>query len=80
MRVKCQLGVEWRGEGEDEGGITEEGQGAVGADETWGGVNGKEERSIGIETRRSEALASVKPMQPIEPLRLAKQAARMSLN
>jgi len=33
-RVKCYLGEARRGEGEDKGRITEEGQGAVGAEET----------------------------------------------
>jgi hypothetical protein len=38
------------------------------------GMNGREERSIGIETRRPEALARV---SPTEPLRLEKQAECM---
>ena len=42
-----------------------------------GCMNGREERSIAIETRRPEALTRV---SPTELLRLAKQAARKSLN
>ena len=69
---KVPLGGARRGEGEDKGRITEGGQGA--AEETaWG--NGRGERSIGIETRRTEALVRVSPP---EPLRLAKRAAHMN--
>ena len=65
--------VAGRGGGRGRGRILEEGHGAVGAKETCGGgMNGREERSIGIETRKSEALTRV---SPTELLRLAKQAA-----
>ena len=43
-RVKCHIGGARRGEGK--GRITEEGQGAAGAEETWGEMNGRDERSM----------------------------------
>ena len=64
------------GRGRDHGGGS--GGGGKGGN-VGGGMNGQEERSIGIETLRAEALARVSPMQPTEPLRLEKQAACMNL-
>ena len=54
MCVKCHLGGARREEGEDEGGITEEGQGAAGAEETWGGdewARGKVDKNGNTQSR-----------------------------
>ena len=63
MRVKCYFGGARRGEGEDEGRITE-GQGGAGAEETWAGNGWARGEVDRIETRRAEALSRVSPMQP----------------
>ena len=41
------------------------------------GIKGREDRSSGIEIRMADALAKIKPT---DPLKLAKQAARRNLN
>jgi hypothetical protein len=54
MRVKCHSGGARRGEGQDEGGITEEGQGAAGAEETWRGdewARGEVDRNTNTQSR-----------------------------
>jgi hypothetical protein len=65
---------EGRGQGTDKvGGARGGGSGGS----VTGGKNGREEKSIGIDTCRAEDLARVRP---IELWRLTKQAACMNLN
>jgi len=70
MRVKCHLDGARQGEGKDKGRILEEGRGAVGAEETWGGnecARGEVDRKRNMEGRNLS-----ERVRPTDSLRLAR--------